>query len=106
MTDRMTTDAPKGERWHHGWCYCSLWEKNPKILEDQEVPRGFCGKCIVCGKPGHTMHFPGASPFTGAWCKFHYYITMILHPYGSIGSLLWGGIVLGGIVTLIIKWKH
>jgi len=102
----MTDEIPKGERWHHGWCYCSLWEKSPEALENQGVPRGYCGKCIVCGKPGHTLHFPGATPFTGAWCKFHYYRTMILHPNGAIGVFLWGAIVLGTIVALVIKLRR
>jgi hypothetical protein len=28
----------------------------------------------VCGKPGHTCHFPGPLPYTGAWCDSHYTI--------------------------------
>lgn len=27
-----------------------------------------CGTCERCGAPGHTRHFPGPSPSTGAWC--------------------------------------
>jgi hypothetical protein len=101
----MSGNIPKGEKWHHGWCYCSLWEKNPEALEDQGLPRGFCGRCHVCGKPGHTLHFPGAVPFTGAWCKFHYYRAMIFHPGGTIGIFLWGTLIFGGIVISILKLK-
>lgn len=83
-----------------------MWEKSPKVLEDQGVPRGFCGHCIVCGRPGHTLHFPGSAPFTGAWCKFHYYRTMVFHPCGAIGIILWGAILIGGIITLAMKLKN
>ena len=102
----MSDNIPRSEKWHQGWCYCDLWNKSPKTLEDQGVPRGFCGLCIVCGKPGHTMHFPGSAPFTGSWCKFHYYRTMMLHPYGSVGCLLWAAIVIGGIIALVLKLRN
>ena len=54
-------------------------------------------------KTGHTMHFPGAVPFTGLWCKFHYYRMMILHPIGSIRVFIWGAGVIGGIIALVLK---
>jgi hypothetical protein len=96
-------EVQKSERWHHGWCYCGLWEKSPETLEKQGVPKGYCGMCIVCGKPGHTMHFPGSAPFTGAWCKFHYYRVMIFHPAGSIGVFVWGTLFIGTIIA-IVRW--
>lgn len=40
-------------------CYCREGQKH-------------CGKCDICGKPGHVSHHPGGVPFTGAWCTFHY----------------------------------
>jgi hypothetical protein len=49
-------------------CYCSLWDTDPALLERQGVPRGYCGLCERCGSPGHTQHFPGSMPYTGAWC--------------------------------------
>lgn len=101
--NNMKEDIPRGEKWDHGWCYCGLWEKDPKVLENQGVPRGYCGLCGSCGKPGHIMHFPGAVPFTGSWCKFHYYRAMIFHPMGSIGVFLWGAIVIGGVIALVLK---
>ena len=61
-------------------CYCGLWEKNPAFYETRGVPRGYCGFCMKCGKPGHTRHFPGAVPFTGCWCDFHYRVASIIHP--------------------------
>ena len=70
-------------------CYCGLWEKSPETLEGQGIPRGYCGICKVCGKPGHLRHFPGAVPYTDAWCDKHYRRLLFLHPRGSIGCFLW-----------------
>lgn len=72
-------------------CYCGIWEKNPKLLESQGIPRGYCGLCEKCGRPGHARHFPGAVPYTGAWCDFHYRLLSFVHPLGSFGVLLYGG---------------
>lgn len=36
-------------------CYCKADQK-------------YCGKCDVCGNPGHISHHPGAVPATGSWC--------------------------------------
>ncbi|PKN35145.1 MAG: hypothetical protein CVU61_05070 [Deltaproteobacteria bacterium HGW-Deltaproteobacteria-19] len=88
----------KAKGWPYGPCYCDLWNKSPVTLEKQGVPRGFCGLCDVCGEPGHLLHFPGAVPFTGAWCKKHYYRAMILHPMGGIGFFIWG------LGALLIIW--
>jgi O-acetyl-ADP-ribose deacetylase len=95
----------KAKEWPYGYCYCDLWKKSPETLEAQGVPRGFCGLCIVCGAPGHLMHFPGAAAFTGAWCKKHYYRTMIMHPLGSIGTLIWGISALVVIYLAIRVWS-
>jgi len=70
-------------------CYCGLWKSNPKLLRDQGVPSGYCGLCQVCGKPGHTRHFPGAVPYTGSWCDRHYRRARNLHPLGAVGFFLW-----------------
>lgn len=48
-------------------CYCSLWQKNPAMLENQGLSVGFCGWCIECGKLGHLCHAPSA-PYTLSWC--------------------------------------
>jgi O-acetyl-ADP-ribose deacetylase len=80
----------KNKEWPHGHCYCDLWEKNPQTLEKQGVPPGYCGLCNICGSPGHIQNFPGSVPFTGAWCKKHYYRTMFFHPLGTVGFLIWG----------------
>lgn len=55
-------------------CYCHQWQtqEDRKHLLAQSIPEGFCGKCQVCGEPGHMCHYPGPVPFTGAWCDTHY----------------------------------
>lgn len=97
----------KAKEWPYGHCYCDLWNKSPETLEEQGVPRGFCGLCDVCGKPGHLQHFPGAVPFTGAWCKKHYYRAMIVHPFGTVGFCLWslGALLIIGLLFVLIKGK-
>ena len=50
------------------YCYCDIWEKDPNHFESQGIPRGYCGICDGCGAPGHTRHYPGPVPVTGAWC--------------------------------------
>lgn len=49
-------------------CYCDLWQTSPDFLRKEGVPPGFCGRCDRCGAPGHTRHYPGPVPVTGAWC--------------------------------------
>lgn len=63
-------------------------------MEAEGIPRGYCGFCDVCGKPGHTRHFPGAVPATGTWCDFHYWRLALTHPAGSWGCLVWLGALL------------
>ncbi len=36
-----------------------------------------CGTCERCGEPGHTRHYPGPVPSTGAWCDRCYRIVGI-----------------------------
>src|SRR5512138_1645413 len=99
---RVTRRRPDGATsWPRGQCYCDLWSTSPATLEKQGVPRGYCGLCDVCGAPGHLLHFPGSVPFTGAWCKMHYYRAMILHPLGSVGVFLWGVSILTVIGTIV-----
>jgi len=47
-------------------CYCG--SLSDEFLRKEGVPEGFCGICERCGRPGHTQHFPGPVPYTGAWC--------------------------------------
>ena len=36
-----------------------------------------CGTCERCGAPGHTRHYPGPVPATGAWCDRCYRIVAL-----------------------------
>ena len=81
-------------------CYCGIWQKNPSFYESRGVPRGYCGFCEKCGKPGHTRHFPGAVPYTGTWCDFHYRLTSIIHPMGFPGWFIYSGLLFGAIILL------
>lgn len=47
-------------------CYCDSLDAEWKAK--QGYAEGFCGVCERCGAPGHTQHFPGPVPYTGAWC--------------------------------------
>lgn len=49
-----------------------MWETRPQTLIDRGVPRGYCGLCSICEKPGHIRHYPGSVPVTGCWCDEHY----------------------------------
>ncbi|HOX22644.1 MAG TPA: macro domain-containing protein [Elusimicrobiales bacterium] len=75
-------------------CYCGIWEKDPSFFESRGVPRGYCGLCEKCGRPGHTRHFPGAAPYTGTWCDFHYRILSIIHPLGIWGVFAYAALAL------------
>ncbi|MCP4645191.1 MAG: hypothetical protein GY851_32415 [bacterium] len=93
-------DHDEGMKKRH--CYCDLWEKKPEVLEQQGVPRGYCGFCNVCGEPGHTRHFPGAVPYTGSWCDRHYRYLLLFHTASLIGCCAWLTILAGvGFLT----WK-
>ena len=53
-------------------CYCKAGET-------------FCGTCERCGAPGHTRHFPGPVPVTGAWCDRCYRVVQLRHRALRIG---------------------
>ncbi|MHC4872818.1 MAG: hypothetical protein ACYTFY_13330 [Planctomycetota bacterium] len=57
MTDQQQTEK---------YCYCDEFDDDYRKAHG--IPEGYCGICEVCGAPGHTQHFPGARPYTGAWC--------------------------------------
>src|SRR5262245_6050144 len=84
-------------------CYCSLWDTDPQLLEAQVIPRGYCGLCQTCGKPGHTRHFPGAVPYTGAWCDFHYHLLGLLHPLSRVGCILWMAAL--AVAAAVVIWR-
>jgi O-acetyl-ADP-ribose deacetylase len=92
----------RAKEWPNSLCYCDLRAKNPDVPEKEGIPKGYCGLCDVCGDPGHILHFPGAVPFTGVWCKKHFYRAMVLHPLGVIGSFAWLLVILA-IFCLVIN---
>ena len=69
-----------------GNCFCSLWDTSPQFLEEQGLPRGYCGFCDMCGDPGHGRHFPGPVPVTGAWCDICYRIQAHKGPIRAVGA--------------------
>jgi len=81
-------------------CYCGIWDTDPAHFESEGVPRGFCGFCETCNKPGHTRHFPGSVPYTGCWCDFHYRRLSIIHPLGSYGTFLYFGVA----AMIVVLW--
>ena len=83
-------------------CYCSLWQEDPAFLKKQKIPAGYCGLCEKCGRPGHIRHFPGAAPYTGSWCERHYRQTMIIHPLGRIGVILYFFFILTGVIVFVL----
>jgi len=91
-----------GDSSHEYDCYCGLWDKNPAYLESRGIPRGYCGFCQRCGKPGHLRHFPGAVPFTGCWCDRHYRLLSIFHPLGSRGFVVYGALIALGLWLLLL----
>lgn len=70
-------------------CFCDRRHKDPGLYDSQGIPPGYCGVCEKCGRPGHTRHFPGAVPYTGAWCDRHYRLLSLLHPLCFPGGLLY-----------------
>jgi O-acetyl-ADP-ribose deacetylase len=99
---RYRRNAPSTAAAARRGCYCNLWDKSPQTLKNQGVPPGYCGLCIKCGRPGHTRHFPGVAPWTGAWCDYHYRMIQLLDPRSGTGCLPW--IVLVAIIMWLIGW--
>ena len=97
--ERRTAPPPPPESVKDKWesaarkrnCYCSIWGINPAKLEKDELPEGFCGICERCGEYGHTRHFPGPIPYTGAWCDKCYRVLKWTWPFRSLSG--WGYIL-------------
>lgn len=66
--DKTTPQKNPNER----GCYCAGIDAGFRRKFD--IADGYCGVCERCGKPGHTRHFPGPVPYTGAWCDRCYRI--------------------------------
>ena len=102
-----TNSDPKGQ-WSQAAaerrCYCGLWDKDPDTLLKQNLKPGYCGYCDWCHAPGHSRHFPGPLPITGAWCDRCYRIVKWTAPLRT--SPIWL-IVIGCLLAVVWKsWSH
>ncbi|MHC4080419.1 MAG: hypothetical protein ACYS15_11040 [Planctomycetota bacterium] len=84
-------------------CYCDLWETDPDVLQARDVPRGYCGICQVCGEPGHTRHYPGPVPVTGAWCNDCYERVPAIPLMMKLLNALYALVILA-IIGLLLWW--
>ncbi len=89
----MTAGAKAGQE-----CQCGLWQTSPDFLRGQGIPEGFCGICQVCGRPGHTRHFPGPVPYTGSWCDSCHRSLAKAWPFRSLA--FWFMVLVFGISAL------
>jgi hypothetical protein len=86
----MSTESPesKAGKWESAArtrnCYCGLWDTDPALYKQRGYTEGFCGLCERCGDPGHTRHFPGPVPYTGAWCDRCYRVLKWTWPFRSV----------------------
>lgn len=62
----------------------------------------FCGTCQVCGNPGHTRHFPGALPYSGAWCDAHFNRVKWFDPRASLGCILWAFLAFAALIGFFV----
>jgi hypothetical protein len=90
----MSSPDPKKRQ-----CYCS--SSPDPTRRERGIPDGFCGICERCGQPGHTQHFPGPIPYTGAWCDRCVKIVAWTWPLKN--PVIWAGLALGLIVWWITK---
>jgi hypothetical protein len=89
-------------------CYCQERESNPELAENMKnIPKGYCGICEICGKPGHMRAHP-REPTTGAWCDEHWndLTKYRIFTFGDIVQALFFLGILGIAVFALIRfWK-
>jgi len=90
----MKPTATKAKR----QCYCASLDAGSR--REQNLPDGYCGICERCGAPGHTQHFPGPLPYTGAWCDRCVRIVTLTWPLKN--PLVWAALVIGVIVAVTL----
>jgi hypothetical protein len=81
-------------------CYCE--GMSAEFRREHNLPDGYCGTCIRCGKPGHTRHHPGPVPFTGAWCDRCYRIEAWTWPFKTPQGWVLLAVV-GAILYVAVK---
>jgi len=82
-------------------CYCNSFDD--EYRKKNKIPDGYCGLCDICGKPGHTQHFPGSVPYTGTWCDRCLQIVARNHKIKSAIFLLIILSIIIGLIWVIIK---
>ena len=98
-----STEGPSTIAARQRGCYCALWDTSSEFHLSRGYPRGFCGTCERCGKPGHTRHFPGPVPYTGAWCDWCCRIVAWTWPLRTLAG--WYFIALVATVLLTLAWR-
>ncbi len=96
--DSSTTQPADKSATKQRQCYCGSLDAD--FLRQQKIPEGFCGICERCGKPGHTQHFPGPVPYTGAWCDRCVKIVALTWPLKS--PMVWIGVIIAVIVLVTV----
>lgn len=89
-------------------CYCKERESNPKLADTMEdIPKGYCGLCEICGKPGHTCAHPRLAT-TGTWCDEHWneLITYRIITLGDIVPFAFYTVITGMFIyTMVSAWN-
>ncbi len=75
-------------------CYCHA--TNTEDRRARGIPDGFCGICERCGQPGHTQHFPGPVPYTGAWCDRC--VKIVAYTWPLKNPVVWFGVIIAAVV--------
>lgn len=79
-------------------CYCGIL--NPEVLEQNGVPKGYCGLCDECGQPGHLRH--GFSvPATQVWCDacWRIHIQWVLKRYAAAIAVI--AVIIIGLYSVL-----
>ena len=81
-------------------CHCGRWLTDPEAMRVRRYPEGFCGICERCGEPGHTRHYPGPVPYTGALCDRCYRVMARTWPFRTLNGWLLL-LFLGGALAIL-----
>ncbi len=97
-SDARPTDHPPAKK---RACYCD--SLTAETRRERNLPDGYCGVCERCGRPGHTQHFPGPVPYTGAWCDRCVRIVALTWPLKN--PVVWAAVILG-VAVLVGLWRR
>lgn len=97
----MPADAPTPSKApNERSCYCDGLDS--EFRRTHNLPDGYCGLCERCGQPGHTRHYPGPMPYTGAWCDRCYRILAWTWPLRLPAILIMAAII-AAVFYFVIK---